>query len=580
MDRILLFILILSALYVISLGYISSVNDNYQRTVEGLADATTENAVDAMAKSEEVYTKIGASKEGFAEVDPDVLPRTNVDGQLFDQSSQSIQAGQAAYQKILSNKDIGNFVMVPAEIDLLNNIKISTQNQSGAQNKLVFGYDATGLANGSGEVYYDGNVLQLNGLGKNGQDRVVNVNDNLTVSKSVDAPLYRINGKNAFDFTADGALRIASRGDNQFKNVRMDADLNVNGKVVGNNLCIGNGNTCLNTSHYANIQTIPSLSSKLDSQNTTLTNAVNQAKTSIHNELNNSIKDIKDLVNSSGVSIAGPDLRFKPYGGRGEGGRALVHDLGNVLTVNYGNDYDHVDVQSSANIRNNLGIGGKIFFGDQKHRPWPDWGANGSDPYYIEKIGGNNQSSLRLTINDDADETFEIWGDSCRTTGCWGQGVRSHQFVASGDVYHRGVVRADGGIIIANKWRMSDTGDGWLRLYNTSNNWYWGGFAAWVMWSVAYYNGSDIRMKENIEKLDSETMLDKIKRIDGYKYNLKADQSKHYGLIAQYIQKEFPEMVKEDSEGMLGINYVEMVPVLLEVIKGLNHRIEKLEKSK
>ena len=52
-------------------------------------------------------------------------------------------------------------------------------------------------------------------------------------------------------------------------------------------------------------------------------------------------------------------------------------------------------------------------------------------------------SSLRLTINDEADESFEIWGDSCRTTGCGGPGVMKHKFGATGDAQHNGKVIAN-----------------------------------------------------------------------------------------------------------------------------------------
>ena len=46
-----------------------------------------------------------------------------------------------------------------------------------------------------------------------------------------------------------------------------------------------------------------------------------------------------------------------------------------------------------------------------------------TDPYSIEKkMNGFNASSLRVTINDDVDETFEIWGDGCRAGNCRGDG--------------------------------------------------------------------------------------------------------------------------------------------------------------
>ena len=67
-------------------------------------------------------------------------------------------------------------------------------------------------------------------------------------------------------------------------------------------------------------------------------------------------------------------------------------------------------------------------------------GANGddnSDPYSIEKVNtSGNNNSLRMTINDDADESFQIWGDSCRVGNCGGAGDLRHHFQATGRTQH------------------------------------------------------------------------------------------------------------------------------------------------
>ena len=68
-------------------------------------------------------------------------------------------------------------------------------------------------------------------------------------------------------------------------------------------------------------------------------------------------------------------------------------------------------------------------------------GANGddnSDPYYIEKVQeSSNNNSLRMTINDDADESFQIWGNSCNEKGgCGGPGALKHHFQATGRTQH------------------------------------------------------------------------------------------------------------------------------------------------
>ena len=50
-----------------------------------------------------------------------------------------------------------------------------------------------------------------------------------------------------------------------------------------------------------------------------------------------------------------------------------------------------------------------------------------------------------------------------------------------------------------------------------------------------------------------------------------------YGLAADQVREIFPELVVEDEYGNPCINYVEMVPLLVQTIKDLNARIDKLE---
>ncbi len=50
----------------------------------------------------------------------------------------------------------------------------------------------------------------------------------------------------------------------------------------------------------------------------------------------------------------------------------------------------------------------------------------------------------------------------------------------------------------------------------------------------------------------------------------------HFGFIAQELQKVYPELVYEQDNGTLAINYVELIPVLVQSIKELNEKVETL----
>ena len=55
---------------------------------------------------------------------------------------------------------------------------------------------------------------------------------------------------------------------------------------------------------------------------------------------------------------------------------------------------------------------------------------------------------------------------------------------------------------------------------------------------------------------------------------------KHYGLSPEQIEEVFPDLVYENEDGSKSINYVEMVPILVQVMNELNARIKVLESQK
>ncbi|WP_420576426.1 tail fiber domain-containing protein [Ekhidna sp.] len=90
---------------------------------------------------------------------------------------------------------------------------------------------------------------------------------------------------------------------------------------------------------------------------------------------------------------------------------------------------------------------------------------------------------------------------------------------------------------------------------------------------------SDRRLKENIELL--QNTLSKLNQLGGYNYNYKADdkKKKQIGVIAQELQKVFPELVKEDDRGYLMVNYQGLIPVLMQAIKEQQLEISQLNQK-
>ena len=105
-------------------------------------------------------------------------------------------------------------------------------------------------------------------------------------------------------------------------------------------------------------------------------------------------------------------------------------------------------------------------------------------------------------------------------------------------------------------------------------------------------NASDERLKNILGLI--ENPLDKIKQLKGIRFNWneiakelanhKTDEE-HIGLIAQDVQKVLPQIVKQSpigkhkDENYLTIWYEKLVPLLVESIKELSEKVDKLEED-
>ena len=139
-----------------------------------------------------------------------------------------------------------------------------------------------------------------------------------------------------------------------------------------------------------------------------------------------------------------------------------------------------------------------------------------------------------------------------------------------------------------------------------------------ILTATSLYTPSDMRLKENVESLDatergnsilenvmgmnviqynykdreyemvdvnsglSEEMkkvLEEYEEKNGEKSNTMMEKQKdlHFGLSAQELQEVFPNLVKEGQDGYLGVNYTELVPVLIRCIQEMQQEIDELK---
>lgn len=94
---------------------------------------------------------------------------------------------------------------------------------------------------------------------------------------------------------------------------------------------------------------------------------------------------------------------------------------------------------------------------------------------------------------------------------------------------------------------------------------------------------SDLKLKTNVTELQDS--LSKILQLRGVRYDLKTEKNiklgmgKNIGVIAQELEKQYPELVETDKSGTKAVAYDKMTAVLLQAIKEQQRQIDTLKKE-
>ncbi len=98
---------------------------------------------------------------------------------------------------------------------------------------------------------------------------------------------------------------------------------------------------------------------------------------------------------------------------------------------------------------------------------------------------------------------------------------------------------------------------------------------------TAFYS-SDIRLKENIQPI--QNALEKVESISGNTYDWKegyeeihSHKGNDVGVIAQEIEEILPQIVTNRDNGYKAVQYEKMIPLLIEAIKELSAKVDRLE---
>lgn len=85
---------------------------------------------------------------------------------------------------------------------------------------------------------------------------------------------------------------------------------------------------------------------------------------------------------------------------------------------------------------------------------------------------------------------------------------------------------------------------------------------------------SDERLKKNIHTIQNP--LEKVTSLRGVTFDFKENDKKQIGVIAQEVEKIIPEVVQERPDGYKGVQYENLVALLIEAVKEQQKQINEL----
>ena len=253
---------------------------------------------------------------------------------------------------------------------------------------------------------------------------------------------------------------------------------------------------------------------------------------------------------------------------------------GKELRIGAGNDLKVYHDGTNTNIRNITGefrIRGDLvrLMNSAGSEVYLEGNVDGNVELYYDNSKKFETNSGGVTVsghayfNDDngvyigSGEDLKIYHDGTNTY------FKNH---TTGSVYHRArtsffvqVNATDGGAEWAIKANQNDSvelyHDGSIKLNSTSSG-------ATCHGTLA--ETSDVALKRHIKVIDNP--LTKLKEINGYTYQFKENGQSSVGVIAQDVEKVFPQLV-HGVEGTKSVDYSGLIGVLIESVKELNTEI-------
>jgi hypothetical protein len=192
---------------------------------------------------------------------------------------------------------------------------------------------------------------------------------------------------------------------------------------------------------------------------------------------------------------------------------------------------------------------------------------------------GNNNPLATLALNNGFGNKIALYTTSA--TQQYGFGVQSGLFQMYGDASVADIAFGTGSSTsFTERMRIKGTGNVGIGTSTPSQ-------ALQVIGNIiasGTITPSDARYKKNILLIDHP--LQKLQQLNGVTYNYRNDEFPdmkftdvtQVGLIAQDVEKVFPQLVFADDKGYKAVDYVKLIPLLIESMKEQQKQIDEQRK--
>ncbi len=275
---------------------------------------------------------------------------------------------------------------------------------------------------------------------------------------------------------------------------------------------------------------------------------------------------------ATGFSNGYQEIRVqnKAYGSYSSSDLVAMSDGTRGGTVAAGTDNHYVDlgINSSGYSTNNSNILNQLYtaylYATSPQHFFIGNGYSGKDIVFFTNYGSTNTNNTA-----DGYEVMRITGGTLQQVAIGTATPNgTNKFTVSGGSYLGGTTTVSGAVLPSldnnGSHTLGSSGARWYAVYSTNGT----------------IQTSDRRLKTNIKSLNYG--LKEVLAMEPVSYNWKdsSQPQNKVGLIAQDVKKLVPEVViGDETKENLGMNYAELVPVLINAIKEQQKQIDELKKT-